>query len=248
MANSRARLIARFGAPPAEEYSLLDDTSLGRESFNDIVLNYPELSRRHARISLHEEGYVLEDLNSTNGTFVNGRRVTEPVWLEDGDEVNLAEAVGFRFVEEDAAAKTMPISRETIVETETDRPRAAVYPLPEENVAQRPPAEIEATEYEFDYDDYDYDDYDYEAVEQAEPLVPTPEVEPRRAGCGRWLIGCTVLLLILALGCVGTLFLLDTRYPNLLYCGSMEPLVQLAADVLTLLGFGPYQAHPCPIT
>ncbi|UCG22689.1 MAG: FHA domain-containing protein, partial [Chloroflexota bacterium] len=49
--------------------------TLGRESNNDVVLIDPEASRKHAQISFQAGRYVVEDLGSTNGTFVNGRQI-----------------------------------------------------------------------------------------------------------------------------------------------------------------------------
>ncbi len=68
------------------------EITLGRALDNDVVLDHPTVSRRHARISLRHGRPVLRDLNSRNGTFVNGQRVEECV-LGDGDRVALGEAL-----------------------------------------------------------------------------------------------------------------------------------------------------------
>ncbi|MGH2500126.1 MAG: FhaA domain-containing protein [Candidatus Limnocylindria bacterium] len=60
--------------------------TIGRDPQNDIVLDDRRVSRRHAEIRLRLGRYTLYDLQSTNGTFVNGRRVAEVV-LSDGDRV-----------------------------------------------------------------------------------------------------------------------------------------------------------------
>lgn len=65
--------------------------SIGRSSANRLVLADDKISRRHAL--LHRQGsgeYWLIDLGSINGTYVNGRRVTHPIRLEDGDEIQIA--------------------------------------------------------------------------------------------------------------------------------------------------------------
>src|SRR5919204_4374419 len=49
----------------------------------------PELSRQHARVTRAGEGYVVEDLGSMNGTFVNGNRLAGPHELADGDQIEL---------------------------------------------------------------------------------------------------------------------------------------------------------------
>ena len=64
--------------------------TVGRERGNDLVLPHPEISRRHARIERDGEGWRVVDLNSTNGTWVNGERIeTAPV--STGDEVAFAD-------------------------------------------------------------------------------------------------------------------------------------------------------------
>ena len=63
-----------------------DPLAIGRDPQNDIVLDDRRVSRKHAEIRLRLGRYTLYDLQSTNGTYVNGRRVAEIV-LSDGDRV-----------------------------------------------------------------------------------------------------------------------------------------------------------------
>lgn len=65
---------------------------IGREG-TDIVLADPEVSRRHAVIREHAGAIAIEDLGSTNGTFVNDRRISEAEPLRDGDVVRLGKTV-----------------------------------------------------------------------------------------------------------------------------------------------------------
>jgi pSer/pThr/pTyr-binding forkhead associated (FHA) protein len=62
--------------------------TLGRAQGTTIVLPDAHLSRFHARIDLEEHGFILVDLESANGTFVGGRRVTRHP-LEPGDRLQL---------------------------------------------------------------------------------------------------------------------------------------------------------------
>ena len=62
--------------------------AIGRDPENDLVLDDRRVSRRHAEIRLRLGRYTLYDLQSTNGTYVNGRRVAELV-LSDGDRVQI---------------------------------------------------------------------------------------------------------------------------------------------------------------
>src|SRR5881296_409959 len=61
---------------------------IGRDQQNDVVLDDPRVSRKHAEIRLRLGRYTLYDLQSTNGTYVNGRRVAEKV-LDDGDKISV---------------------------------------------------------------------------------------------------------------------------------------------------------------
>lgn len=70
-----------------------DEQTVGREPTNTIVLPHGSVSSRHARIFRTPEGFVLEDLQSRNGTFVNGERVTEPRLLVKDDLVRFGKVV-----------------------------------------------------------------------------------------------------------------------------------------------------------
>jgi hypothetical protein len=63
---------------------------IGRDRENDIVIAGDHVSRHHAEIAFENERYVLRDLGSKNGTFVNGTRLTTPYPLRDSDVITLA--------------------------------------------------------------------------------------------------------------------------------------------------------------
>lgn len=72
--------------------------SVGRGSDVDIRIDLFEVSRSHARIVVEGSTATIEDLGSKNGTFVNGRRISGPTRLAEGDEVRLGSAAArFRF-------------------------------------------------------------------------------------------------------------------------------------------------------
>jgi len=63
-------------------------TDIGKAPDNAIVLPDPRISRHHCRISWTEQGWLLEDLQSTNGTYVNGQKI-EKNFLEAGDRIKV---------------------------------------------------------------------------------------------------------------------------------------------------------------
>ncbi len=74
-----------------------DQIVLGRASSNDVVVDYPDVSRQHASIIKTDDGYLLKDLRSTNGTYLNSERVLAEVLLHPGDEIRLGSTVRFVF-------------------------------------------------------------------------------------------------------------------------------------------------------
>lgn len=82
----RARLSAVGQGSGSAFHTLADEpTRLGRNTDNDIVLKSELVSRYHARIEWTGVEYVLEDLRSTNGTWLNGEQVNAPKSIRDGD-------------------------------------------------------------------------------------------------------------------------------------------------------------------
>ncbi len=74
------------GVPPNGVYSIQEKTRIGRSEESEIVLVDPSVSRTHAVVEIEAGGAVVRDLGSTNGTFVNGRRI-DVARLGDGDEL-----------------------------------------------------------------------------------------------------------------------------------------------------------------
>jgi len=66
--------------------------NMGRDSSNEIVIDDPKSSRQHAKIKLEGDNFVIYDLASSNGTFVNGEKITS-VKLNDGDEIKIGDTV-----------------------------------------------------------------------------------------------------------------------------------------------------------
>lgn len=71
---------------------------VGRSPGADIVIGASYVSGRHARFSLMGQNLFVEDLGSTNGTTVNGKRISEPAALRSGDVVSVGDvAIRVRF-------------------------------------------------------------------------------------------------------------------------------------------------------
>lgn len=83
--------------PQERHIKASDVITIGRGDNNSIVINSPKVSRNHARIEWNGEHFTVSDLGSSNGTFVNGQRVScMPFTLKDGDTLMLERLV-FRF-------------------------------------------------------------------------------------------------------------------------------------------------------
>jgi DNA-binding winged helix-turn-helix (wHTH) protein len=82
---------------------------IGRAADAAIPIESPGLSRHHARIVVTDGQAILDDLGSKNGTHLNGRPITTPCPLADGDEIRLAAIVmTFRLVSPTSATETIP--------------------------------------------------------------------------------------------------------------------------------------------
>ena len=81
------------GPKKGQSYDLGDELIIGRADKCQIVLDDTYVSQVHARIFSRGEGFVLEDLGSTNGTYLNRRRITAPVELQRGDQVKIGKTV-----------------------------------------------------------------------------------------------------------------------------------------------------------
>jgi hypothetical protein len=78
-------LLITAGPGRGQAFELRGEVHLGRSRTNAIALTDGKVSRNHARFDPVRSTYILTDLGSANGTFVNGVRITQPVRLRDGD-------------------------------------------------------------------------------------------------------------------------------------------------------------------
>lgn len=247
MNESEALLVVERGPVPSLRYPLqADQITVGRSAGNDLVLADPEISRRHVRVIRRADGYAVEDIGSTNGTFVNGQRISHLTLLQDGDTIDLGDTVRLRFVS--LAPVVAPEDRPTEAWREPEpqeapwrdqaeapeppvvaapaqqaRPTVALTPPPAAPAAAQPAPRPAAPP--------------PAAPVHAPPAAPVypPTYEQPRRGRGL-LIGCGLLVALL-LVCAGTFLVLDTYdQGRLLYCGGLRPIFQL---VLGPFGFAP---------
>ncbi len=106
-------LIGQAGPLNGQRWVIEREILMGRDASCDIVIADRQVSRFHARISPTEQGILLEDLGSKNGTFRNGARLDDPAILSDGDLVQISLAQHFVFLSSDA---TVPLEMDTLPE------------------------------------------------------------------------------------------------------------------------------------
>lgn len=75
-------------ASTGRQFRLFAETTIGRDATNDVVLDDPAISGKHAKVRLEEKTFAIYDLATTNHTFVNDQAITRHV-LHDGDRVSL---------------------------------------------------------------------------------------------------------------------------------------------------------------
>ncbi|MDF1498968.1 MAG: FHA domain-containing protein [Anaerolineales bacterium] len=101
-------LVAPTGELRGERWQLTKDRFvIGRDPECDLVVADRQVSREHVEIRKSDAGYVIEDLNSKNGTHLNGVRLKTPSLLQDGDEIQVAFAIKLSFVGSEA---TLPLT------------------------------------------------------------------------------------------------------------------------------------------
>jgi hypothetical protein len=136
-----AQLRIRRGPLPGQSFPLAgENTYIGRDLSNEVVIDDPEVSRRHACITRGPGGYSIKDMGSTNGTFVNGIRIADSQALRDGDIVGLGQIVLAFEETAEAGGDTVtgipvtppPMARETLPPPAYSPPPPATPPAPAE--------------------------------------------------------------------------------------------------------------------
>jgi pSer/pThr/pTyr-binding forkhead associated (FHA) protein len=89
----RRVVVVRSDTQSGLSFRIGDSTVLGRSSEADVTLQDPYASEFHLRMSTSDGRLTVHDLGSTNGTYVNGRRITTPTVLRRGDAVQVGKTV-----------------------------------------------------------------------------------------------------------------------------------------------------------
>jgi len=201
------RLIVRRGPQPNQIYDLNKDIiTLGRDITNDIVINDPEVSRHHGRLTRGGGGYTLEDLGSTNGTFVSGQRLTGARPLSGGDVIGLGETVTLSYeatigvTSEPSQVPTMISPTPPPVGYQSAVPQPGGY-APPPNYPPQPAAR-------------NYPPSPASVVAPNAPQQPSyDDPTTSRPGTGRWIFlacGCLIVL-CLVMGAAGLIFFTATH-------------------------------------
>ena len=132
-----ARLILEFNQEVLKDYPIRSRSiTIGRQQDNTIVLDNPRVSSYHARIDKMGSDYILTDLQSTNGTFVNNENVVSQK-LQHGDRISIGEHlllfVGTEKAKVEAEMENIPLNQTVIIGVKPKSKEAP--PLPE---VQRP--------------------------------------------------------------------------------------------------------------
>lgn len=95
--------------------------TVGRDQANDLVIDHKLASRRHARFEQDGGNFYIRDLDSTNGTYLNGQRISGAQLLRNNDEVWVADTVVvFRDPEATMKGTPPPVARHRVLEPEEE--------------------------------------------------------------------------------------------------------------------------------
>ncbi len=142
MSSGQLRLVMRSGPTPGKVFELNKEiATIGREASADIVIADPEVSRAHARLVAKPGGVIIEDLGSTNGTFVNKQRITAPRAIAAGDEITLGESIVLGVETEGVAATVVAASAKVPPATRAAAAAPQAAPMPPPMAPAAAPAE-----------------------------------------------------------------------------------------------------------
>lgn len=119
-------VISEKGGAERREVFHQDEITVGRVKGNDVLLAKGNVSKQHARLIVRDGRYIVSDLKSTNGTYVNHRRITHATLVREGDRIYIGDFI-IRIESPSASDRPQPES----AGTETHGPEASQLPLEE---------------------------------------------------------------------------------------------------------------------
>lgn len=210
------QFVMRSGPTVSKTYPLdAQEITIGRDAINVIAINDAEVSRRHAKMELRGSAYVIQDLGSTNGTFVNGIRISAMQVLNAGDTVSFGQGIVLIYepimdvnstilsnnatmVSAQRQAPTpVPAPRPTPVPSPISRPAPVPAPISRPAPVPTPisrPASVPAPV--------------YSGQVPAGPVPMPPEAAQAKKKFPVWLI-FLIIALVIVCGCVGFFAVID---------------------------------------
>lgn len=206
MTTNKFQATMRSGPMPGKTFPVEEEENiLGRDLANEIVISDPEVSRRHARFFIRDENVFVEDLGSTNGTFLNGERISSPQQLRSGDVVTLGESVVLVFEK---------ITEEPVETTATP----PVDFIPDQGFPPPPPQplyEPETYQPPADTGYYRRNGPVQPTPEEEEPAVPLMSIrdkQEKRGGLPTWMIILIVAIVIIVCVIAVTLWFMPASW------------------------------------
>ncbi|HEY7096825.1 MAG TPA: sigma 54-interacting transcriptional regulator [Terriglobales bacterium] len=117
-----------------------DETTIGRDPLNMLSIPDPSLSRRHCLLTREGDGFKIRDLESRNGTYVNGTPVNES-WLKDGDQLSIGDSIFIFQTGEDSDQRAYPsvVFDDSVTQATAQlHPQDVIYLHPEQILKQLP--------------------------------------------------------------------------------------------------------------
>ncbi|MEN4013548.1 MAG: FHA domain-containing protein [Chloroflexota bacterium] len=183
---ARYQLVLKSGANAGLVFQLEGgEISIGRETSNMVVINDPEVSRKHVRLFLQGDSYLIEDLGSTNGTSVEGERLVSPHVLQSGQLITLGENTHLLF---ESTAIDPDATVASLRSAPGDQPDK---PVPSYDHPITAPPQVQPKRYAGQ-------------VPESPPVVGKPAKTPKK-GFSVWVIVLIFLVVFLACGCLAFL-------------------------------------------
>jgi predicted component of type VI protein secretion system len=201
------QFVMRSGPTPGKVYLLEDaEATVGRDNSNTIAINDAEISRKHAKLELRGMSYVIQDLGSTNGTFINGARISGIQVLNPGDTVSFGENITLMY-------ETVADPNATMLSSAKSPKTAAALQKPAP--VRIAPAPAPAPAYAGQV-----------------PVGPAPVAPAKKSGSGKIvIIVIAVVIVCIILGCIGFLIYIDADKTGARWCQYLPFIARMLGGV-----------------